>query len=211
MKKIYVAGPMRGLELFNFPAFDDAAKHLRAQGLEVISPADLDRDDGFDPTELDAGYDWQGYEGLEEIGFSLHDAIDRDIEALKTCDSIYMIDGWEKSKGAQAEKAIAEWLGLTVTYQMEQAEPDILEEALRITKGDRQAQYGPPDQDFARTAAMWSAWKGVEFEPRDVAIFMILLKTSREKHQKKRDNWVDIAGYSRCGSLCGEGAHQVSP
>lgn len=85
---------------------------------------------------------------------------------------------------------------------------DILEEALNITRGSRNASYGPPDQDFRRTAGMWSALfasklqEGVTFEPRDVALAMILLKTSRETHQRKRDNWVDIAGYARCGSLC---------
>lgn len=85
---------------------------------------------------------------------------------------------------------------------------DILVEASRITRGSRQAQYGPPDQDFRRTAGMWSALfvsklkDGVTFEPRDVALAMILLKTSRETHQRKRDNWVDIAGYASCGSRC---------
>jgi hypothetical protein len=85
---------------------------------------------------------------------------------------------------------------------------DILAEASRITRGSRQAQYGPPDQDFRRTAGMWSALflsklkDGVTFEPRDVALAMILLKTSRETHQRKRDNWVDIAGYASCGSRC---------
>lgn len=85
---------------------------------------------------------------------------------------------------------------------------DILEEALSITRGSRNASYGPPDQDFRRTAGMWSALfaaklrEGETFEPRDVALAMILLKTSRETHQRKRDNWVDIAGYARCGSLC---------
>jgi hypothetical protein len=85
---------------------------------------------------------------------------------------------------------------------------DILDKAARITRGDRQASYGPPDQDFRRTAGMWSALfgcklkDGVTFEPRDVALAMILLKTSRETHQRKRDNWVDIAGYASCGSQC---------
>jgi hypothetical protein len=85
---------------------------------------------------------------------------------------------------------------------------DILDKAARITRGDRQASYGPPDQDFSRTAGMWSALflsklkDGVTFEPRDVALAMILLKTSRETHQRKRDNWVDIAGYASCGSRC---------
>jgi 5'(3')-deoxyribonucleotidase len=85
-------------------------------------------------------------------------------------------------------------------------EKDILEEALEITKGDRQNAYGAPDQDFARTARMWSALKGVEFEPREVAMFMIALKLSRETHQRRRDNSVDIAGYARCMDICNRAA-----
>lgn len=80
----------------------------------------------------------------------------------------------------------------------------VLDEAKKLVSGDRQAQYGPPDQDFTRTADMWSAWKGVHFEPYEVAVFMILLKMSRQKHQRKRDNWVDVAGYSHCGNTCDE-------
>jgi hypothetical protein len=125
-----------------------------------------------------------------------------------------MLDGWESSKGARAEFAVAQWLGLDVFYQtpqptLELQPKDILEEALELTKGDRQASYGPPDQDFARTAKMWEVIlqpcinEGkLEIEPRFVAMCMIALKLSRETHQRKRDNWVDIAGYSRCGSLC---------
>ena len=90
----------------------------------------------------------------------------------------------------------------------EDDEEDILDTAARITRGDRNASYGPPNQDFQRTAGMWSALfgaklqNGVTFEPRDVAMAMILLKCSRESHQRKLDNWVDIAGYARCGSKC---------
>lgn len=87
---------------------------------------------------------------------------------------------------------------------MVEPEEDILLEALRLTSGDRQDQYGPPDADFARTAKMWSALKGIEFEPRDVAMFMICLKLSRETHQRKRDNATDIAGYARCLHICNE-------
>lgn len=192
-KLCYIAGPMRGIAYFNFPAFDAATIEVEALGYTPISPADLDRDAGFDFSKLPADTD------LESIGFSLLDAIDRDVDALKECDAIYMLQGWEKSKGARAEFALAEWMGLDVIHQQPE---DVLVEALRITLGDRNAQYGPPDQDFRRTAAMWSALKGVTFEPRDVALFMVCLKLSREVHQRKRDNWVDIAGYARCGSLC---------
>ena len=89
---------------------------------------------------------------------------------------------------------------------------DILEEALRITGGDRQALYGPPDQDFRRTGDMWTGLfrdmlkDGVAFEPFHVAQAMILLKMSRQLHQRKRDNWTDTAGYARCGALCDEAA-----
>lgn len=88
----------------------------------------------------------------------------------------------------------------------------ILDEAKRITGGDRQAQYGPPDQDFRRTAAMWTGLfgdllkDGSRFEPFHVALAMILLKASRQIHQRKRDNWTDIAGYSHCGNVCDEQA-----
>jgi hypothetical protein len=85
--------------------------------------------------------------------------------------------------------------------QPEPPEEDVLEEALRITSGDRQSQYGPPEQDFTRTAAMWSGLFGHKlkepFEARDVAMAMICLKLSRETHQRKRDNSVDVAGYAR--------------
>ena len=90
------------------------------------------------------------------------------------------------------------------------AESSILDEAKSAVTGDRQASYGPPDQDFARTAGMWTALfsdllrDGVRFEPFHVAQAMILLKMSRQRHQRKRDNWVDAAGYAHCGAVCDE-------
>jgi len=209
-KRIYVAGPMRGIRHFNFPAFDAASLDLMIAGWTVISPADLDRQIGFDETAFAADYDWID---LGKIGFSIDDAIDRDVSAIKTCDAIYMLNGWEKSKGATAEKAIAEWRGIEVLYQSTRsaagsAGRDVLLEAYEITRGDRQAQYGPPDQDFRRGAGMLTALfgemlkEGQRFEPFHIAQIMILMKMSRQLHQRKRDNWVDTAGYARCGDLC---------
>lgn len=114
MSRYYLAGPMRGVRLFGFPAFDAARDKLKAEGHEVISPADMDREIGLHPEVLPADYDWRD---LSAIGFSLHDAIDRDVAALKRCDAIYMLSGWEHSAGARAEKAIAEWLGLDIEYE----------------------------------------------------------------------------------------------
>ena len=89
-------------------------------------------------------------------------------------------------------------------------EKDILLEAYEVTTGDRQNQYGPPDQDFRRTAEMLNALfgdmlkEGEAFKPFHIAQIMILLKMSRQLHQRKRDNWLDAAGYARCGQLCDE-------
>lgn len=121
-KKIYIAGPMRGIPYFNFPAFDKAQDLLSAEWV-VISPADLDRKTGFNPTTLPEGYDWKD---LSLIGFDLQDAIDRDLAAIKTCDAIYMLDGWQYSNGAKAEKALAEWLGLEVIYQTKQSDGETI-------------------------------------------------------------------------------------
>jgi hypothetical protein len=204
MKTIYIAGPMRGIKWFNFPAFDAAERGLLLTWGRVFNPAEMDRRIGFDPMALPESTDWSNPAAL---CFSVSDAIDRDIAAIRRSDAIYMLDGWDRSKGATAERARAIWLGLEVLYQPSAAE-SILDEAKRITAGDRQAAYGPPDQDFSRTAKMWSAIKGIDFEPRDVAMFLIALKLSRETHQRKRDNAVDIAGYAFCLDVCNRASGQ---
>jgi hypothetical protein len=109
--RTYIAGPMRSIKLYNFPAFDAAAKDLRANGIEVVSPAELDRNEaGFDPTKLPDDWDWST---LPE-DFCLRHAAARDLAAILTCDAIHLLPGWQDSKGARAERAVAEWLGLGV-------------------------------------------------------------------------------------------------
>lgn len=107
-KRVYIAGPMRGIEEFNFPAFDMAAFRIEMAGHVACSPANLDRDAGFDPVELPDSYDWN----MVPPDFDMHAAITRDINALRQCDAIYMLPGWEQSTGARAEKAIADWCGI---------------------------------------------------------------------------------------------------
>lgn len=108
--RTYLAGPMRNRVLFNFPAFDAAAADLRARGFHVISPADLDRAAGFDPRRLPKDWDW----GTLPDGFELIHAAQRDLEALLSCEAIHLLPGWEASKGANAELAVAHWIGLKV-------------------------------------------------------------------------------------------------
>lgn len=97
--KTYVAGPMRGIPLFNFPAFDAARDRLIAVGHVVISPADIDRQHGFDGTSG----------GVP----SPRECIKRDVVAIaEECDTIALLPGWEKSKGSAVEVALGLFLGL---------------------------------------------------------------------------------------------------
>ena len=194
-KTIYIAGPMRGYPEYNFQAFHDADKDLTAKGWKVINPAQIDIDEGFDPK---TPQDKLSKKDLEDF-------IVRDIHLVLSADAMAVLPDWEKSRGVAVGFAIANYIDMLVYVYPEMVlfgTEDILIEALRLTTGARQATYGPPDQDFRRTAKMWSAIKGVEFEPREVAMFMIALKLSRETYQKKRDNAVDIAGYARSMDIC---------
>lgn len=110
--KIYLAGPMRGYENFNFPAFDFAAEALRMEGHEVFSPAERDRK--IHGTKLENNKTGDEKEAAANTGFSLRDALADDTQYIaKHADAIALLPGWEKSSGANAELALAKALGLT--------------------------------------------------------------------------------------------------
>jgi len=106
MKSIYIAGPMSNLPEFNYPAFFRAEERL-SQKWHVFNPA---RMDGMDTTGL------RGH--LSEVPeFSLRLAMQRNCAAICQCDAIYMLQGWQHSRGAKVELALAEYLGLEVSYE----------------------------------------------------------------------------------------------
>ena len=112
--KLYLAGPMRGIPEFNFPAFRAAAAQLRSQGYEVFNPAE--RDNERHGCDISIG-NVHGDEKLasEQHGFNLRVALGDDLAYIcKEADGIAMLPGWEKSKGATAERATAIALGLEV-------------------------------------------------------------------------------------------------
>ncbi len=118
VKRIYIAGPMRGIPRYNFPAFD-FAKHVLAVSEEThellaVSPADIDRGSGFDPDDMPEDWNWD--EIHPSVG-TKEEVIERDFRAIRTCDAIYMLQGWENSTGARAEAALAEWMGLEFFYE----------------------------------------------------------------------------------------------
>ena len=201
-KRVYVAGPMTGMPEFNFPAFDSARDFLK-QTYDVISPADLDREQGFDPTL---------YGDCCVVSREFLDAaIRRDVIALMSCDAIYLLRGWEKSKGACAELALAKWMNLEILEQLSTApttvsKESILEEAIRITSGERRRDYDKASSNHKRIAGAWNWYirsrknSEAELSAFDVAMLMMLLKVARACFTPTRDSMVDCAGYAKCGS-----------
>jgi hypothetical protein len=111
---IYVAGPMRGHEDYNYPAFDRQKKVLEAQGWKVVNPADLDREDSKPingPMQFDPENNYEDHEFMRQ-------ALKRDMVAIcDECTAIYMMSGFENSRGAKAEYQLAKALGLEIYYE----------------------------------------------------------------------------------------------
>lgn len=77
---------------------------------------------------------------------------------------------------------------------------EILEAAAKCVCGDREQEYGSPENNFSIIARFWSYYLNVTIEPKDVAAMMALLKIARiASGNAKEDNWVDLAGYAACG------------
>lgn len=72
---------------------------------------------------------------------------------------------------------------------------EILEEASILINGDRQRDYGTPQENFDCIAQMWSAYLGYDIGARDVANMMALLKVARLRQGQHDDSSVDGAGY----------------
>lgn len=114
---IYLAGPMRGIKDFNFPAFREATAALRAEGHSVFSPAERDEEEfGAERLKSETGSEAEVSRNLGMEGLSLarkcflHDTH----YICTTADAVALLPGWETSKGARAERALAEAIGLKV-------------------------------------------------------------------------------------------------
>jgi len=104
---VYISGGMRNYPLWNFPAFDEARDMFAAAGIQVFSPADHDREMGFDPTTGVTSADYLNLDPWETFA-------KWDLERVAEADIIYCLPGWENSVGANVEVDLAIWLnGMT--------------------------------------------------------------------------------------------------
>lgn len=93
---VYISGPMTGIDNY-YVLFKEAQHHLESMGFDVINPA-------FHMDRLPEGLT---YEQFMKIDLALLDA----------CDAIYLLKGWENSKGANRELGFALGKGLKIMFQ----------------------------------------------------------------------------------------------
>lgn len=141
--KIYLAGPMRGYKLYNFPAFAEASRVLRLLGHEVISPAEMDLAKGFDPS--------LPIDHPDQIPFDMASVLKEDFEAiLSECEAIVLLPGWSGSAGAKAEMVVGYYSGKRIyTYHT-----PLIHKLLRYT--------GKPTIEFGRVDRLWDNLPGVK-------------------------------------------------
>ena len=98
--KIYISGKISGTDLIETrKRFAAVAKATKRLGYEPVNPL--------------------------ENGLSEHDTweahITKDIANLLQCKAIYMLQGWEESKGARIEHYIATKKRMPIMYEIEQS------------------------------------------------------------------------------------------
>lgn len=122
--KIYISGPMTGVENYK-QIFEEYEKKLTELGFTVFNPAWFDYKQGWDYDEI----------------------LELDLAALQKCEAIFMLPGWEKSKGACIEYGYAMAKGLNIMHM------SYLEEARKWEEmhaaGKSKAKFGEPCGDCA--------------------------------------------------------------
>lgn len=129
--RVYISGPMTGKPDHNRPAFDAAEKRLTAQGHFVINPHRISAlfgtaDELAESFKvyyeelfpiLPRGYRVEGLKvDLPETRLA-RAVMDADLAAVRSCDAIYLLRGWESSRGAKKELAEALTHGLQVMQE----------------------------------------------------------------------------------------------
>lgn len=90
LQKVYLSGPMTGYVDNNFPAFEKHAIQLRKAGFNVVSPHEIEEVPSWD------------------------ECLKKDIAAMVGCDAVVTMPGWQTSRGARLETAIAIMVGIPV-------------------------------------------------------------------------------------------------
>ena len=116
--KVYVCGKMTGLPEYNYPKFIEVAENLRQKGFTVYNPVDAQVDletihevDNFMFNRL------TGEKPVEEARFEWEDYMKASLKMMLECDIVYVLDGYEDSRGANVEIQLAKQLGMYIVTE----------------------------------------------------------------------------------------------
>jgi hypothetical protein len=93
---VYLSGPMKGYPERNYPLFRDVTAKLRASGHRVYDPSEFPHTDISQPFPIRAAF----------AAYSSFICLE--------ADTLILLPGWEKSKGASAERALADNCGIEI-------------------------------------------------------------------------------------------------
>lgn len=120
-KKIYITGPITGMEDFNRPAFGKATEMFRRLGKFVTNPHEIV------PLELIEKH-------IQEPKKLWTEAMKICLRAITTQDAVFVLDGWNSSRGSVVEIFLAQTLSIPVYYFKDLTEFSI---SFQITKHPR--------------------------------------------------------------------------
>ena len=111
MSTIYICGPMAGYPDLNRAAFDEAAALIEARGDRPLVPHDVGVREHADPCPAVYG-DTPAAQGDHDGGCYLR----ADLAFMVHCDSLYVLPGWSRSRGAQIEVLLARLLRIPIEH-----------------------------------------------------------------------------------------------
>jgi hypothetical protein len=104
--RIFISGPMTGFKDNNAKAFESAAEKFRKEGHTAVNPLEVTKTFG---SMSDVNASFRTYYGnvlyggpnpSKELAECVMEACK---SAVRSCDTIYMLEGWENSRGARRE------------------------------------------------------------------------------------------------------------
>jgi len=98
-KSIFISGPMTDIPEHNYPEFARVEEALQSMGWEVVNPVKFNQE--YDHGDVE-GWDWLATHPLD-----LRECFQKEWDAVRRCDAIFLLDGWQDSRGARAEVAEA--------------------------------------------------------------------------------------------------------
>lgn len=93
MTSVYISGPMEGIKDYELH-FKEAEYKLINEGCAVVNPA-----------------------VIGGRGMTREELLELDIELLGQCDVIYMLKGWQQSRGANREYGFALGRGMAIMFE----------------------------------------------------------------------------------------------